>query len=349
MVKAITFPKELERHILRDIDREFIYIIVVCYLLALAGCFIMSQTTIDLSAYEKLQELPTVSVPANVEISSQQSTVDLKKLDKNESQIHQQGTASEISSHASLVNQVGKTLGTALTNIGSTTVFHQAGGRGFGNGNSSGGWNGWGGGPGLGGNGSGTGTGYGNNAPGLIAGTFGNDLTKLNYIGVNTNDAKTLERLGAGGVYIEGKIGHGKIDIASLTPAEIENLIASAKVQPRSAIKILNSTGTIPTAKGRTAADVQSKMQMHSGQIKACYTTVLRHDPNLNGEVAFSFTIKPNGTVSNIQIISDNWSDNQLGNRVETGMRERIATWKFDPVTPNSGDLTVNYSYIFTR
>jgi hypothetical protein len=345
-IQTIAFPKELERHVLRDINRELIYIIIICYTLALTACFVMSQISIDLTNWEQNQALPNITVPANVEITPIQSKVDKTLQPKN---ISRNNGVLDLVSHISNVKRTGQELNSALSNIGSIAFFKQAGGQQAGTGGNGTmlGNSGWGGGSGLGRNGNGNNTGM--NAPGLVANSVGADLSRINVIGVNAGDAQKANRLDASGVYIEGKLEKSKIDLASLSPTEVENLIANAKVQPRLIAKVVGSQGEIPTAKGRTAEDVQAKMQSYSMQIKACYTSVLRRDPNLIGEVAFSFTIKPNGTVANIQITSDSWSDSALGKQVETGMRERIANWKFDAVAPMAGDLTVNYSYLFTR
>ncbi len=347
-----TFPKEFNHNFLRDINREFIYIIVVCYAIALTGCFVMSQTSIDLSDIEKASELPALSVPANVDIQTSQNKAE-KPKDEPAAQSGQQGAvgAGDIANHAAQVGRASKAAANAFAALGSVGVFKQAGVGGGGGGGSGGGGGGgsggFGGGAGLGGTGGGGG-GYGVGA-GLGGIASGGDLSQMNVIGVNARDAQLAQKLGAGGKYIEGAIGKGKIDLATMSPADVENLISRARVQSRAPVSVLSSTGAAPTAKGRTASDVQNKMGGFANQIRSCYQTYLRRDPNLSGEVAFSFTIKPNGTVSKVQITSDNWSDSNYGKQVETCIRERVQTWKFDAVAPTAGDLTVNYSYVFTR
>ncbi len=348
---TMVFPKEFERHFLKDLDKELLGIIVVLYSICLIGCTVMSQIDLNITEQDiSIPGLPPVTVPTNVEVTKQMSTPEPKApvtvSDAGEATGGKGGTGG--ADHGAVLGNVKAGAAKGYAAVGAVGVFRQAGGGGGGGGGGfGGGGGGFGGGAGMGGYGSGGGGG-GYGVAGLGGTGSGADLSKLNVLGTGAREAAMAQKLGPGGKYVAQAAAGGKLRLTDLKPEDIDAIVRKAQVRVSNAPGI-SGAQKATSAKGRAAADIQSKVSGYSNQIKTCFQTFLRRDPNLAGEVRFAFTIKPNGTVSSAKINESNWSDTSLGRQVESCIRERVQSWRFDQIDPSSGDITVNYSYVFSR
>jgi TonB family protein len=81
----------------------------------------------------------------------------------------------------------------------------------------------------------------------------------------------------------------------------------------------------------------------HNDAIEHCYKRESTINPNLNGEVAVTFTISYSGRVSNLQIVESTLRNK----RVENCITSRIRGWRFQPLDMKEGDVVVTQKYIF--
>ena len=95
---------------------------------------------------------------------------------------------------------------------------------------------------------------------------------------------------------------------------------------------------------GRNQDDVQAVVMGHNNSIQYCYERELKRNPSLRGKVVVRFTITPQGTVKDVEIVSSTL-DNR---RVEQCIVSRIRRWNdFGAIDPKFGDTTIRQVYAF--
>ncbi|MDK9698733.1 MAG: AgmX/PglI C-terminal domain-containing protein [bacterium] len=341
-VNAMGFPRELEHQLWRDTDKELIVISIVAYVVTIGFYGIMSalgmQYTLE-HAQKKLDQLYQVK-PAVIaqrqaarkeqpkEEGRQEETERTKEIASRTTEKKEMSAAERSARRQSEAGARERSAGAAVAAAQSVGIFKQAGVKG-----------------GIGGGGRGGGA-----VEGLSTGAgAGVDANKLSGLGVSGSDLAGAKKLRAGGALIEGGGGTGgRLNLSSMSSADIENLIKRASVKVTGAPS-LSGSEKAKGASARSAGAISGKVSGYGVNVKACYQQFLRQDPNLAGTVRFAFTIKANGTVSGVKITDSDWTDTALGRRVEGCIRERVQSWKFDQIEAASGDLTVNYSYVFSR
>lgn len=339
---VMTFPRELEFQFWRDTDREFLIISIVGYIVILGLFALMAAIGSDYSdeharrTLEKLYQIKpvvvqkTTTAPTKMKeekVEVKEETGRTKEIASRTAEKKEMSAADRAARRAAEAGARERAAGAAVNAAQSVGIFKQAGVRG------------------------GIGGGRGGGAvEGLSTGAgSGADANKLSGLGVSGSDLAGAKALRSGGKLIEGGGGKGgRLNLSQMSTADIENLIKAVSVKAVSAPQ-LGGSGKAMSAKGRSSGDISSKVSGYSNQIKACFQQFLRRDPNLEGQISFSFTIKANGTVSGVRMTNSQWSDSGLGRQVESCVRERVQTWKFDQIDPASGDITVNYSYVFSR
>lgn len=75
----------------------------------------------------------------------------------------------------------------------------------------------------------------------------------------------------------------------------------------------------------RTYEDVARVIDSNKGSFYALYARALRKNPNVEGDVVFSFSIAPDGTVTQCALASSTLKDPEM----EKGLVERLAKIKF--------------------
>ena len=60
-----------------------------------------------------------------------------------------------------------------------------------------------------------------------------------------------------------------------------------------------------------------------------------------------SATIAPDGSVKDVNFTQSRWSDASAGERVETCMKRKVQSWKFDPVEASRGDFKAGRKFTF--
>jgi TonB family protein len=83
----------------------------------------------------------------------------------------------------------------------------------------------------------------------------------------------------------------------------------------------------------------------HNASIQDCYKYYLRRNPNLRGKIVIRFTVTPEGRVSRAMVLSSTFNLPRL----EECILNKVRRWNdFDPVLPEVGDLTFRQTYIFS-
>ncbi len=95
---------------------------------------------------------------------------------------------------------------------------------------------------------------------------------------------------------------------------------------------------------GRQPEDLQEVVVTHNKSIQYCYERQLKRNPNLKGKISVRFTIAPDGTVSNVELISSTLN-NQA---VERCVVSRIRRWNdFGVIDTSHGNTTIRQTYAF--
>ncbi len=94
----------------------------------------------------------------------------------------------------------------------------------------------------------------------------------------------------------------------------------------------------------RSADAIGRIITQHQDAIINCYRKEARLNPSLKGSITIVFTIKVNGRVTKIDI-----SNSTLKNRnVESCVKSRIRSWRFQPISDKEGDVTFRQKFVFT-
>ena len=94
----------------------------------------------------------------------------------------------------------------------------------------------------------------------------------------------------------------------------------------------------------RSADAIGRVVTQHQDAIINCYRKEARLNPNLKGSITVVFTIRANGRVTRINI-----SNSTLRNRsVESCVKSRIRSWRFQPIGAKEGDVTFRQKFVFT-
>lgn len=346
MAAVSTFPKHLERSWLKEKmeeDREFLIIFILGYLSIILFFGIMGSLDWKEMSFEDAQKhldklysvKPTSTASIRRQAAVQGKQEEVKVADEGK-QAEAKGRTQEKkvlsaeerkARREAAAGAMSAQIGSAIDAASSVGIFRRAGA----------------GGGGQGGRGAGA-------VAGLSTGAgSGADMQGLAGIGVSGQDLANAQKLRGSGSLIEGGGGTGgRLNLRDMKPEEIDALIKRATVKSVGGPAVTGSEKA-KTAKGRTQDDLSRQISSYSNQVKACYQQFLRQDPNLGGTVRLSFTIKPNGTASAVRVTESDWNDASLGNRVNGCIVQRAQSWKFDQIEATSGDLTVNYTYVFAR
>lgn len=134
--------------------------------------------------------------------------------------------------------------------------------------------------------------------------------------------------------------GGGTKGIAGLAKADAvkdaKTTFKKADAQPI----VYTSSATVTGELDREIVEryVRTKMD----QIRFCFQQEVQKDPNIGGQIVFSWVISPTGKVIGVTITSSTVKSEALGQCIAA----RIATWVF-PSPKGGGTVRVNYPFIF--
>lgn len=115
----------------------------------------------------------------------------------------------------------------------------------------------------------------------------------------------------------------------------------------KGALKIDRTSDVSGAAQRNTARSPESLREVtlrHVPAIKYCYERSLRQNPSLAGKVVVRITVAPDGTVSDVSVVSSTLNDE----KAEQCILSRIRQWKdFDPIAPSEGSVSFRQTYAF--
>jgi TonB family protein len=172
-------------------------------------------------------------------------------------------------------------------------------------------------------------------ATGEVMGDFGNiKVSKGTFAAAKQIDAEQLSQR-------RGEVTTG-VDIAreGTQKASAKRLSSEASV---------NITSTPPEVKGetqgiesRSQASIQRVIDLESKRLKRVYENWLKRDPTLSGQLKIKFTIMPDGTVSNVSIVSSTTKNPEFDDTI----LRYVKRWTFPPVE-GAGPVEVVFPFVF--
>lgn len=96
------------------------------------------------------------------------------------------------------------------------------------------------------------------------------------------------------------------------------------------------------SSRSRGQEEVELMFQKNRGAIDSIYNRALRANPSLRGKLVLEITIAPNGSVSNVRILSSELHDDELEKKIIS----RVRLFKFEPRN-NVDTTTVKYPIDF--
>jgi TonB family protein len=103
-------------------------------------------------------------------------------------------------------------------------------------------------------------------------------------------------------------------------------------------------SGRASKSTSRSTEAIGRVVTQHQDAIENCYRKEARLNPNLKGSIRLQFTIQPNGRVSRVRIVQST-----LKNRkVESCVKRRVNSWRFQPINPKEGSVTFRQKFIFS-
>lgn len=97
----------------------------------------------------------------------------------------------------------------------------------------------------------------------------------------------------------------------------------------------------------RNSESISKVVFKNQNQIKYCFWAEKRRDSALTGRVVVEFTINPAGKVIAVKIAQSQWTNPFIGKKVETSIKNIISGWRFSAITGESTDFTAGATYIF--
>ena len=148
---------------------------------------------------------------------------------------------------------------------------------------------------------------------------------------------------GSGLIGIEGQLNDANVS----GPIQVSNL-GTAGGKPFGSLDGSNSGETAAEEyvapaqrEERSTRTIARVVAAHTGAIRYAYNRELRKKPSLRGKIVLTFTISPEGDVTECRIEESamNWPP------LENSLVKIVRTWRF-PEIPE-GDVTVSYPLVF--
>jgi len=187
--------------------------------------------------------------------------------------------------------------------------------------------------------------GEGENLGGGLEGEVGELLSSLNEGGIRGEGAGSGGGEPDGGQSARGGRTGGMADINDVVVELGSMRLGSAS--RKGALKIDRTSEVSGAAQRNTARSPESLREVtlrHVPAIKYCYERSLRQNPSLAGKVVVRITVAPDGTVSDVSVVSSTLNDE----KAEQCILSRIRQWKdFDPIAPSEGSVSFKQTYAF--
>jgi protein TonB len=132
------------------------------------------------------------------------------------------------------------------------------------------------------------------------------------------------------------------VDIAreSVGKAKAERIASGGGVAISSAAPEVS--GNTTNAEARTQTSIKKVIDLESNRLKRVYETWLKRDPSLAGQLKIKFTIMPDGSVTNVTVVSSSTKNSEFD---ETLVRY-IKRWSF-PAIDGGNPVEVVFPFVF--
>jgi|GEM_PF-958957 outer membrane biosynthesis protein TonB len=176
-------------------------------------------------------------------------------------------------------------------------------------------------------------------------GLKGVDASKMAGLVSSGESADKIKKMRGGGEITDEV---GELDISELKALSADDLQLMLK---EATIKInksaITAKGRGSKSKKRSPSAISGIVLQNKNQVQACYWTVKRRDSSLKGRVVVEFTISPAGDVIRVRFRKKDWGGNRLGVEVERCIKNIISSWHFDPIGEKDGNVTAGATYTF--
>lgn len=158
--------------------------------------------------------------------------------------------------------------------------------------------------------------------------------------------ARASDRSGTGRTNVRGGRSEGSAGIDDMVSGLEE--ASTGSFERSGDLVVINESPLIEGGNsgiaGRNQGDIQGVVLRHNKSIQYCYERQLKRNPNLRGKIVVRFTITPQGSVTDVKIVSSD-----LNNRkVEQCVINRIRRWNdFGQVDASKGSTTIRQAYTF--
>ena len=112
-------------------------------------------------------------------------------------------------------------------------------------------------------------------------------------------------------------------------------------------VETYDRSGKFTAEAARSPKALDGVISAYTPGLKDCFEQQLRRAAGLSGSVLIRFTIAPDGSVKDVNFTQSRWSDASAGERVETCMKRKVQSWKFDPVEASLGDFKAGRKFTF--
>jgi TonB family protein len=160
------------------------------------------------------------------------------------------------------------------------------------------------------------------------------DISKGSFATKNVTKNDIMERRG------EKTTGVG-IEKESVGKAEETQIASSGSVNITS--EPAEIKGESASSSSRSQAAINRVVNRQQSRLKKVYEAMLKRDPKLSGKLVIKFTILPDGSVTNVSIVSSTTNNSTFDNRILS----YIKRWTFPPIS-GGGSVEVTFPFAFT-
>jgi|WetSurMetagenome_2_1015567.scaffolds.fasta_scaffold02431_5 TonB family protein len=175
-----------------------------------------------------------------------------------------------------------------------------------------------------------------------LLGAAGDGIGDLGNIKVSKGTFATRGNVDVGELRARRGAVTGGVDIAreSVGHTRAERIATGGGVAITSAVPEV--TGNTTNAEARSQASIKKVIDVESNRLKRVYETWLKRDPSLAGQLKIKFTIMPDGSVTNVTVVSSSTKNSEFD---ETLVRY-VKRWSF-PAMEGGGPVEVVYPFVF--
>ena len=322
------FPKELHRHILKELDPRFWTIFFICFVIVNSFALFMKDKVYIPSVEEQQKYMATLYrvKPEPVIVEQVKTEEEKKKEEEKKEEEKKEKVEAVKKQRASVTDEQKKAKRSELKKARSekagerrkkaASMFAAAGAARGGRAVGRGGSKARGGGKEF--------RGIGGSSRGITSGGAGTIGGVSKVISGSSVDEAA-----------------GAIEITETEAAELEagDLGGGLEMEEVEAV-----SGAGATAEQRSAESLNAVIQTKQGSIQRCFEKERKKDPQLNGRITIKFTILADGSVDRITI-RGRWSNPRFGRAVEDCVKKRVESWRFDPIP--DGDVTIEFPLSF--